>query len=205
MPCRKLLKLARREFATSLSAASGLVVVGLTAPGSQSQDPLDGADKLFHREGLADVVANSQHLGIGAVAASFVAGDHDGGNEAARAALELLEHEEAALLGHHHVEDDQVRVLTLCNHQTRVAIPRDKDAIALVLQNGAHRFYDLVIVIDQEDGSLLRRHIMDSPRLRCETNVLAANQISIIAPRPAVGKGATRVNLHIDENGCLWK
>src|SRR5208337_1032962 len=116
----------------------------------------------------------------------------------------LFEDKEAALFGHHHVEDEEVRVLTLCNHQTRVAIPSDKDAIALVLQNGAHRFYDLVIVIDQEDGSLLRRHLVDSLRQRCATDVLAAHQIPIIAPRPAVGKGA-RVNLHIDENGCLWK
>jgi len=46
---------------------------------------------------------------------------------------------------------------------------------------------------------------MDSLRLRCATDVLAANQIPIIARRPGVGKGATRVNLHTDENGCLWK
>src|SRR5271157_3091579 len=185
---------------------SGLVVVGLTAPGSQTHDPLDGADKLFHREGLADVVANTQHLGIGAVAASFVAGDHDGGYEAARAALELLEHKEAALLGHHHVEDKEVRVLTLCNHQTRVAIPSDKDAIALVLQNCAHRFYDLVIVIDQEDSSLLRRHLMDSLKLRCATDVLAASQYSDHSPPTWRGQGGpTRFNLHTDENGCLWK
>src|SRR5208283_698068 len=65
-------------------------------------------------------------------------------------------------------------------------------------------FHDLVIVIDQEDGSLLRRHLMDSLRLRCATNVLAANQIPIIARRPGVGKGAPSALTYISMRTVVY-
>src|SRR4051794_12811262 len=82
------------------SLGSGRLDFGLVG----AEDGVDGLDELLQGEGLAEIVLDAEELGIGAVAAALVAGDHDGRDHPAGAALELLQDEEAGLLGHHHVE-----------------------------------------------------------------------------------------------------
>src|SRR5438128_7267392 len=62
-------------------------------------EALDTLEQLVHAEGLAQVVIDAEHLGIGTVTVALVGGDHDDARPSLLAALELLEHQEAALLG----------------------------------------------------------------------------------------------------------
>src|SRR6476661_6935750 len=66
-----------------------------------SQEPLDSVHELVHGEGLADVVINAEHFGVGLVPRAFVGGDHDHANGNSARATELFEDEEAGALGHH--------------------------------------------------------------------------------------------------------
>ncbi len=146
---------------------------------------VDRADELLHRERLADVVLDAEELGVGAVAASLVAGDHDRRDQAAGAALELLQHEEAALLGHHHVQDDQVGVLPLGDGQAGVTVAGDQNAIAPVLEDHAHRLDDLEVVVDQED--CLGRH--GHERSPSPAGIVEPAAVLIIQPVPTARQG----------------
>ena len=124
------------------------IVVRLSDP----EDRVDRLDELLHREWLADVIFDTEEFGVGAVSAAFVAGDHDRGDEPPCPAFELFEDEEAALLGHHHVEDDEVGVLALSDGEAGVAVARDEDSVTSSFEYGPHGFDDVVVVVHQEDG-----------------------------------------------------
>ena len=156
---------ASSEYAEGLSRCGRIschrseVVFALAAAGGvYSHDPLDGTHELFHGERLANVVAHPEHLGVSPVSASLVSGNHDGGDQPAGAAPEFLEDEKPAFLGHHHVEDDEVGVFAFGDHQTGVSVARGQGAEPLAFEHHPHRFDDLVIVVDEENRSLLRGH-----------------------------------------------
>src|SRR5262245_22666707 len=71
-------------------------------------EPFGGLDQPVHLEWLADIVIHTKNFGVSAVAAPFVARDHDDLGSAVGPAFELFQNQKAALFRHHHVHDDEV-------------------------------------------------------------------------------------------------
>src|SRR5262245_52430433 len=105
-----------------------------SVPTTSRQQPLDRLDELVHREGLADIVIDAEHFGVSLVPRAFVGGDHDHAHWYGPRATELFQDEKAAPLGHHHVEDDEIRIFSLGHRQALIAIASDKNLVALGLQ-----------------------------------------------------------------------
>ena len=98
------------------------------------KDLLDGPEQLIGRERLADVVADAQEFGVGAMPAPLVGGDHDRRDQAAVEGFELLQDQEPALARHHHVQDDQVGPFLLGGGQPGIAVAGNSDPEASVFE-----------------------------------------------------------------------
>ena len=68
-----------------------------------------------------------------------------------RSPAQPLQHQEAAAFGHHHVQDDQVRVLAFGQGQALIPIARDNDLVPLGFQGVPHRLDDFRIVVHQQN------------------------------------------------------
>jgi hypothetical protein len=153
--------------AARTAARSGLLFVAKVAgPRPDAENLFDRPHQFFHGEGLADVIAHSQHFGVGAMPAPLVACDHDRRYQATWPASEFFEDEKPALLGHHHVENEQIGDLALGDHQPGIAVTGGQDPKSFIFQHRAHGFQDFMIVIDQQDGPLLGGHGAGSHELR---------------------------------------
>src|SRR5262245_22681919 len=127
---------ARGKEGSEASVASGTPAVGVFwqrtkwrrwAQPTLRKQPLDGVDELVHCEGLADVVVDPEHFSVRFVPRAFVGRDHDHANGNFAGAAKLFEDEKAGPLGHHHVEDDEIRVLALGHGQALIAVASDKN------------------------------------------------------------------------------
>ena len=116
-----------------------------------AEDGLDAGDQLARVEGLRHVVIGADLEADDAVDVVAAGGEDDDGDVAGLA--ELLADGEAVHLGHHDVEDDEVRADGLGLLERLLAVVGGFDAEALVVQVEAGKLNDVLLVIDNEDGS----------------------------------------------------
>lgn len=117
------------------------------------QEGFDAFQEAVHAEGFVEVVVYAHGAGVGLVAFAFVACDHDdvGGLAFLLAGLELFEDEEAAALGEHDVEDDQVRFGSVGLFEAGVAVAGGVERRAGFGEGELHGREDFLVVIDHQD------------------------------------------------------
>ncbi len=116
-----------------LRCASSRLRDGFVHRCSIRQELLHPFDEAFHAEGLVEIAVDAQAFGPGLVTFAGVSGDHDDQRSLALLpgrTLELLEHEEAATLGKHRVQDHEVRVELRRLLDRQVAVAHRLDARA---------------------------------------------------------------------------
>jgi hypothetical protein len=116
------------------------------------QKSFDSVDQRVHCERLADVIVDAQLFSVNPMAVAFIPGDHDDPNRVFPATSQRFQDKESAPLGHHHVEDHQVRIASLDHGQALIAVFREEDLVTVGLEGESHRLQDVAIVIDQQDS-----------------------------------------------------
>ena len=77
-------------------------------------------------------------------------------------AAHFLQHQKAAALGHHHVENHEVGILALRKGKPLVAVAGDQHRVAVRLERKPQRLDDLGVVIDEQNAfaCLLIRYLL---------------------------------------------
>ena len=130
-----------------LAAAGGIGEVAVGAP----QERLDAAHQLAQAEGLGQVVVRAQLQADDLVHLLVARGEHQHGRLGAGGA-QAAQHLEAVDAGQAHVEEDEVRRQLRGDGQALLAVGREGDLVALLLEGVLDAARDGVLVLDDQDG-----------------------------------------------------
>src|SRR5688572_18000255 len=163
-----------------------------------AQELLRRLDELLRVERLADErLCAPLGRGLGRSLVDLAA-EHDHGDGVDAVALaDATQHLPAVHLGHHHVEEDEIRRLLVEGSETLLRVRGLADRIALHLQVDADELTQPLVVVDDQDrplpavGSPLRRRRC-AARLR-EESVQVATAIPAVAARRVEGRDAPAV------------
>ena len=123
----------------------------LPLPLATAEDGFHSRHELARIEGLGHVVVGADLEADDAVDVVTAGGEDDHRHVAGLA--DLLADGQAVHLRHHYVEDDEVRAHRLRPLERLLAVRRGLDPEALVVQVETGELDDVLLVIDDEDGS----------------------------------------------------